>query len=249
MNDERRAQTHHLRDVRRPSGHRRENSTRLDEALVRVHTDNPTVLDLDTSDRGLLMDLDTETVGASGVTPSHRVMAGDGAGRVKKCTVDRCLAAAIQVDLRHRLLDELGPDNLALDTQVLVGFCPPPLGSQGSGRVRQREVATLRVEEVEVQVARQIAKQLQTGIVKLCPFGCQIVRTNDGSIATRTTAADVALLENRNVRDAVVSGKVVGGRQTVTAAADNNGVIFALENRRRSEHPLLGIVLAEPKFE
>ena len=51
--------------------------------------------------------------------------------------------------------------------------------------------------------------------------------------------ADVVLLEDRDVGDAVLASQVVGGRQAVRAAADDDDVVGVLELRARAPHPAL----------
>ena len=59
----------------------------------------------------------------------------------------------------------------------------------------------------------------------------QVVRPDDRRVAPRVARADVALLEDRHVADAVVFREVVRGGQPVPAAADDDHVIRGLRRR------------------
>src|SRR5713226_9266923 len=56
----------------------------------------------------------------------------------------------------------------------------------------------------------------------------QVVRPYDRGVAAGIAAAQPALLEHGDVGDAVIPGEIVGGRQTVAAATDDNDVIGRL---------------------
>src|SRR6266481_6662284 len=56
----------------------------------------------------------------------------------------------------------------------------------------------------------------------------QVVGADDGGVAAGVAAADPALLEHRDVGEAVLAGEVVGRSQPVTPAADDERVIGGL---------------------
>src|SRR6267154_320324 len=56
----------------------------------------------------------------------------------------------------------------------------------------------------------------------------QVVGADDGGVAAGVAAADPALLEHRDVGEAVLAGGVVGRSQPVTPAADDERVIGGL---------------------
>ena len=56
----------------------------------------------------------------------------------------------------------------------------------------------------------------------------QVIGANDRGVAAGVAAADPALLEHGDVRQAVLLGQVVGSPQAVTAAPDDDGVVVGL---------------------
>ena len=114
-------------------------------------------------DLGLLVDLDAALVGAAGVAPGDGVVARDGAGRMVQRAQDR------RVRRRSRgrsagtsRLMSSGADHLAVDAEVLVDLGPPAHGAQRGVGVRQREVAALGIEQVEVEVLGQVLRTART---------------------------------------------------------------------------------------
>ena len=66
-------------------------------------------------------------------------------------------------------------------------------------------MATGRVEQIEIEVFRQILPQSDRGIVKLHALGRQVVGANDRSIAAGVTSTNIALFQYRDTLDAVVA--------------------------------------------
>ena len=91
--------------------------------------------------------------------------------------------AAGQVDRGTRGLHVLGLDVLVYP-QVLVHLGPPAHGAQRAVGVRQREVAALGVEEVVVEVAREVGEQPDALVVELHPLERQVVRADDRRVPT-----------------------------------------------------------------
>ena len=58
-----------------------------------------------------------------------------------------------------------------------------------------------------------------------------------------------SLLDDGDIRDAVILREVVRGRQTVPATADDDRVIAFLELRRPPKHPRFVVLVAEGEFE
>jgi hypothetical protein len=59
----------------------------------------------------------------------------------------------------------------------------------------------------------------------------QVVRADDRRVAAGVAAADPALLDDRDVREAVLGREVVRGAEPMPAAADDDGVIGRLRLR------------------
>ena len=97
--------------------------------------------------------------------------------------------------------------------------------------------------------SRQVLPQPHALVVELHAFGRQIVGADDGSVAAGIAAAEVALVEHGDVADAVVAGQIIGGRQTVTAGADDDHIVAGLEPLVPREHARLRMLPGERKFE
>src|SRR6266404_1805303 len=68
-------------------------------------------------------------------------------------------------------------------------------------------------------------------LVKMGAVIPEIVRAHHRRVAPRVAAAEPALLEHRDVRDAVILGKVIGGGQAVAAGPDYDDFVFGLRRR------------------
>ena len=115
--------------------------------------------------------------------------------------------------------------------------------------MREREMPTFGIEQVVVQFAREILKQLDTCLVETRAFRSQVIGTDNGGIASSAAPSQVALLEHRNIRDAVIFSQVVGCRQPVSAASDNHRIVLGFELAHFSEHARFRVVIAESKLE
>ena len=165
----------------------------------------------------VLMDLDAAAVGAAAVAPGDGIVARNRTGRVIQRAEDRRVPPQVRSIIGTDALHSLRADHFAVHPEVLVHFGPPAHGAHRGVGVGQREMAARRVEQVQVEVLRQVLPQPHALVVELHAFGRQIVGADDGRIAAGIAAADVALLEHRDVGDAVIAGQIVGGRQSVTA--------------------------------
>src|SRR5439155_6035974 len=115
-----------------------------------------------------------------------------------------------------------------------------PLGDRDHGSVgmRERQVPLLREQEVEVQLCAEPFVELYASAVELGSLGRAVVRADDRRIAPGRAGADVALLEDGDVGDAVVLREVVGGREPVRAPADDHDVVALLQLTAGTPHAL-----------
>src|SRR5690348_16663133 len=72
----------------------------------------------------------------------------------------------------------------------------------------------------------------------------QIIRAHDRGVAPGVAQAERALLQHRDVGDAVLLGEVIGGREPMAAAADNDDVVTRL-GFGRAPRRLPAAVMAE----
>ena len=109
--------------------------------------------------------------------------------------------------------------------------------------VRQHEHAARRIHDVVVELLGQALPQLHRVLVERGRFLPEVVRADDRGVAPGIAAAEPALLQHRDIAEAVLLGEVIGGREAVPARADDDRVIGRLRLRVA---PLLrpaGIVL------
>ena len=107
-------------------------------------------------------------------------------------------------------------------------------------RVRQHQHAALGIHDVVVQLLAQVLPQVDRMVVKPRAFVIKVVRADDGRVPPRVAAAQPALVDHRDIGDAVLLGQVIGRTQPVPARADDHHVIFRPGLRLG---PLLGPVL------
>ena len=152
-------------------------------------------------------------------------MAGDGAGPMVERAQDRVADVLGQVQLRADRADLVREHEFRIDAQVLVHLGPPARGAQRRIGVRERQVAALGVHQVDVELDRKIAPELDRLLVEGDAFRRQIVGADDRGVAGGVAAAEVAPIEHRDVGDAVVAREIVRRREAVTAAADDHDVV------------------------
>ena len=200
-----------------------------DVALVRLDALHPAVLDVEARHLDALVDLDAAPPGLLGVAPDDGVVADDPAGRVVERALDRPGHVLADVDLRAELLHLVAVDHAAVDPEQLVHLGALVLHDERAVGVREREVAVLREHHVEVEVGGELLVELDALLVERGALRRAVVRADDRRVAAGGARADVALLEDRDVGDAVVDREVVRGREAVRAAADDDDVVVLLQ--------------------
>ena len=100
-----------------------------------------------------------------------------------------------------------------------------------------------REHHVEVEILAQARPHLEREVVQVGRFVAQIVGANDGRVATRVAAAQVALFDHRDVPDPMHLGEVVRGGEPMAATAYDDRVV-ALLGCRVAPRPLPGLVVA-----
>ena len=201
-----------------------------DRAAVGAHRVDAAVAALEAEDLGVGVDLGPARVGAAGQAPDDGVVADDAAGRVVERAQDRIGRVLADVHRRGQALDLVGPDQARVDALQAVDLGAVGHHEHRAVGVREREVAALREEQVEVQLLRQALVELDARVVEARALGRLVVRAQDRRVAPGRARADVALLEDRDVGDPALA-QVVGGGQAVRAAADDDDVVGALERR------------------
>ena len=205
VNVDRGADTYHISHTRRKTGHRTQHLAGFDRAARCLHTDHFASDYVNAGDRSLLMNFNAALAGAATITPRYRVMTRDCAGCVIQGAEYGRMTTAGDVNRWAGPFDEIRTDQLRFNAVVFVDLSAPAHGAHCRVRVRQGEVATGRVEHIEIEVFRQILPQSHRGIIKLHALGRQVVGANDRGVAAGVTAADIALFQYRDTLDAVVA--------------------------------------------
>ena len=223
----------HVRDLRRPAGDGRHHGAGRDRAAVGLDADAAAVLDLEAGDLDALVDVHAAGVGLAGVAPHDRVVADHGARRVVERALDRVGDLARHVELRAEARDLVGLDPARVDAHQLVGLGALALHRHGALGVREREVAVRRDQQVEVELLRELLVDLEALAVERDALGRLVVGAQDRRVAARAAGADVVHLEHGDVRDAALR-QLVGGREAVRAAADDDDVVGGRRGRARA---------------
>ena len=105
--------------------------------------------------------------------------------------------------------------------------------------MKEVEHAALADHGVVIDVLLQPFPELHRPFVEWDISRQQVIGPNDRGVAPDIAAAEIPLLHHRDIRDAVLPGQVIGGRQSVSAAADNDDVIcgFGLASRQTGFQP------------
>jgi len=88
--------------------------------------------------------------------------------------------------------------------------------------------AALAHHGVVVDVLLEPLPELQRPFVKGDVARLTIVRADNGGVAPDIPRADIAALDHRDIGQPVILGEVIGGGEPVSAAPDDDDVIFRL---------------------
>ena len=119
----------------------------------------------------------------------------------------------------------LRADEDRVDAERLVEQGPLPLEAEGVLGVGEPEEPAARHQQVVVELAREIAVQVEALLEEGDRLGHLVVRAEDRGVPPRRAGADVAALEHADAGDPVARGEVVRGREAVAAAADDDDVV------------------------
>ena len=92
-------------------------------------------------------------------------------------------------------------------------------------RARGKQVTPWRKHDVVVQVFRQITPQRHRMLVERRVVLHHVIGAHDGGVATHVARADVALLKDGDVADAMVPGQVIRRGQAVPTATNDDNVV------------------------
>ena len=227
---DRQAQTGHRRKPRGVAGDREPDLSGADRAARRLDGGDAPVADDEAGHLAILDDVDAAPVGGPGVAPDDCVVARRAAAALQQAAVDRKPRIVVIEERQHR------PDLTAVEQFRVDAVKPHGVAAAGEGvtlRVGVIEIdhAALADHHVVIEVALQPLPKLHRPFVELDVRRQEIVRADDGGVAAGIARADPSLFENGDVGQAVLLGEIVGGRQAMTAAADDDHIVFALRLR------------------
>ena len=128
------------------------------------------------------------------------------------------------IHLAHRLaVEQFGIH--AVDAH---GIAAPREGIALRIGVAEIQDAALRDHGVEVEVLLEALPQLHRPFVERIVARQHVVGADDRGVAADVAGAQPALLQHRHIGEAMLLGEVIGRRQAMPAAADDDDVIFRL---------------------
>ena len=183
-----------------------------------------------------------------GVAPGDCVMARGGAVDVPKARQHRQVAG-VEVKAGHQFTNLLAVDHFGAPAEVLVDFGALAEGAYRGVGVRQGQLATLGVHDVEVEFVGQVLEHPHRLCVEAHALRSQVVGADHRRVARSVAAAQVGLFQHRDIGHAVVPGQVVGDSQAVAAAANDHHVVARLEFARWRQVDLHRVVGAQAVFQ
>ena len=197
------------------------------EPRVVSHADDLPPSRCEAGDLAVLDDVDAARVGGAGDSPRRprraaRRRRGAAARRRGSDSARRA-----SVEDRHHCLDLLAAsgssESMPFSWMALTRRRESPHVVQG---VRQVQHAALAEHHVVVQILATGPPTASANARRGARFVPQVVGADDRGVAAGIAAAEPALLQHRDIGDAVLLGEVVGGREPMAAAADDDDVVF-----------------------
>src|SRR5579883_3309170 len=204
---------------------------RRDGAAARLDPDHPAALAADAGDEAILDDVDAARIGGAREAPGDGVVPRRAAAALHHAAEDGVAGAAPDIEDRHLALQRLDGQHFRIDAVEAESADPAPHLAELAAGLGHRHDAALREHEVEVELLRQPFPQLQRMLVEMRAVVPEVVGADDGRIAAGIAAADPSLLEDGDIGDAVILGEIIGRREAVAAAADDDDVIGRLRRR------------------
>ena len=177
---------------------------------------------------GALDEVDAERVRGPRVAPRDVVVLGDAATRLPRRAEDRVADVVRHVHDRAEALDVGRAQPLGVDAVEPVRVDPPLAFAHVAQVVGEVHHAALAEEQVVVELLGQRLPELERVLVDGRALVPQVVAADDRGVAGDVPAGQPAALHHGDVRDAVALREVVGGRQSVPAAADDHDVVGGL---------------------
>ena len=160
-----------------------------------------------------------------GETPGHRVVTSDAAAWLPGSAQYGIARVGGAVEQGHPLLYLVGGEDLAVDAVQPVGVHAPLDIAHLLQRVAEVHHSPRAEHDVEIEFLAQALPQFEREVVETRRLVTQVIGAHDGRVAAGVAAAQVSLLDDRHIGDAVLFCQVVRRRQAVTATAHDHRVI------------------------
>src|SRR5262249_49311065 len=177
------------------------------------------------SNGAILHDVDAALVGGAGEAPGDGVVPRRAGATLHHAAEDRIAHRSIAIEDRDLGQYLIARQQLGIDAvEAERGETAADLAHLMAA-VRERYEPALREHHIVVELLGEPFPQLQRMLVEMRAVVPEIVGAHDRSIAPGIAAAEPALLDHRDVGNAVILGKVIGGGEPMPAAADENHLI------------------------
>ncbi len=173
-------------------------------------------------------DVHAALAGAGRERPRDPVVAGSAAPPLQRAAHHRVAHVGRDVDDRAELLHLLRVEHLGVDPLQVVRLDAPVRAPHLADVVQDVQHALLVELEIPVEVVLEALPQFQGVLVDRGGCVPQVVRADHRRVAGDVAAGEPTLLDDADVRDAVVLGEVVGRRKAVPAAAHDDHVVGIL---------------------
>ena len=182
----------------------------------------------DRRDRAVLEDVDAAHRGPPGIAPCHGIMPRRARPFLQRATHHRIAGLWRNRQRRAVILALLRGQPAVVDAVQPVGMDVPLEALHVMHVMGEHQHAPARIHDVVIQFLAEVFPQIDGVIVKPRAFIIKIVRPDDRGVAPGIAAAQPALVDHRDIGDAVLLGQIIGGTQTMPARADDDHVIFGL---------------------
>ena len=155
-------------------------------------------------------------------------MAGSAAAPLPDAAVGQIAGVERLGHQRQAVADFVWTPEFGVDAVELHGVGDPGGDLELGWRVGHVEDAALAQHHIEIELARQPLVEPQREIVERYRFRVKVVRPHDGRVAAGVAAAEPALFDHADAGAIVGLGEVIGGREAMSATADDDEIITPL---------------------
>ncbi len=206
------------------TGHDQPELVAADIAAICGHTRHAAILARNPGDLAFLDDVHPHGRARPRIAPGHRIVARGAAARLPEPAQNR-VARPVEIDDRHDFLDAGGRDEFGRHALKRVGLRRALVAPHLVFGLRQHDHATGAEHDVVIEVLAQRLVERARLLVDRRRRVLEVVRANDGGVASRVAAAQPALFQHGDIGDAKIFTKVIGRGQTMPARAHDDHIV------------------------